>query len=73
MFTAASAFKINGGNFYDISGDMNIHGGRQPAILQSNPLIALESGLSNASNREVVVGERHGREGEASRVAPSGM
>ncbi|KAJ6482469.1 hypothetical protein C8R45DRAFT_1001562 [Mycena sanguinolenta] len=70
MFTAASGFKFNGGNFYDISGDMNIHG-RQPAILQGNPPIALESGLNNASSREVVLGERHGREDEASRVAPS--
>ncbi|KAJ6482463.1 hypothetical protein C8R45DRAFT_1099749 [Mycena sanguinolenta] len=73
MFTAASEFKINGGNFYDISGDMNLNGGRQPAILRGNPLIGLEFGLNNASSREVVLGERHGREDEASRVAPSDL
>ncbi|KAF7377534.1 hypothetical protein MSAN_00175500 [Mycena sanguinolenta] len=67
MFDAASGFQINGGIFYGISGDMNIHG-VQPTIGQgSNPLRVLESGL-NTSTRQLVGVQRHGRQGEATRM-----
>ncbi|KAJ6482427.1 hypothetical protein C8R45DRAFT_871202, partial [Mycena sanguinolenta] len=69
MFNAASGFQINGGIFYGISGDMNIHGARPTIGQGSNPLTVLESGL-NASTRRLVGVQRNERRGEAARVMP---
>ncbi|KAF7367518.1 hypothetical protein MSAN_00814800 [Mycena sanguinolenta] len=61
LFTS-SAFQINGGNFYDISGDMNIHS-TQPTIEQGDSSPPLDSGLNPSSYR--LSWERHGRQVEA--------
>ncbi|KAJ7797435.1 hypothetical protein B0H13DRAFT_2392150 [Mycena leptocephala] len=43
LFTSASGVQINGGNFIDIAGDVNLHN-LQPAIAQNNdPLSATQS------------------------------
>ncbi|KAJ7918030.1 hypothetical protein B0H13DRAFT_2269314 [Mycena leptocephala] len=43
LFTSASGVQINGGNFIDIAGDVNLHN-LQPAIVQnSDPLSATQS------------------------------
>ncbi|KAJ7238071.1 hypothetical protein B0H12DRAFT_1238035 [Mycena haematopus] len=72
LFTSSSGFRIDGGHFYEIAGDMNIHG-TQPMIGQgSDPLTALKSGL-NVSTR--LVGEQRiiGRQVEAASMLPSDL
>ncbi|KAF7377536.1 NACHT domain-containing protein [Mycena sanguinolenta] len=72
LITSSSGFQINGGNFYDVAGDMNIHGTHSAIGLGSDPLTALESGL-DASTRRLVGPQRNGRQTGAARMAPYGL
>ncbi|KAJ6482426.1 hypothetical protein C8R45DRAFT_302144 [Mycena sanguinolenta] len=72
MFTAASGCQINGGNFYDVAGDMNIHSVQSAIGPDSDPLTALGHGLT-ASTRRLVGPQRNERQIEAARMAPYGL
>ncbi|KAF7330617.1 AAA-16 domain-containing protein [Mycena sanguinolenta] len=71
LITSSSGFQIHGGNFYDVSGDMNIHSTQSVIGLSNDPLTVLESGLT-ASSRRLVGPQRNGRQIEAARMMPYG-
>jgi hypothetical protein len=62
LLTSASGVQINGGNFIDIAGDVNLHN-MQPAMAQN-------SDLSSASHQLLGV-ERNSQNG-AARLVPYG-
>jgi hypothetical protein len=65
LFTSASGVQINGGNFIDIAGDVNLHN-LQPTIGQnSDPLSATQS-------RRLLGVDRNAQNGGA-RLVPYGM
>jgi hypothetical protein len=72
MISSSSGFQINGGNFYEIAGDMNLHGTQPTVGPNSNPLTAL-IGVTEGPSRRLLGVERNGRHGGAARAPPYGM
>ncbi|KAJ6499823.1 hypothetical protein DFH09DRAFT_1102896 [Mycena vulgaris] len=69
----ASGIQINGGSFFDVAGDMNLHS-TQPTMGQdSDPLRALEFGLTEGPGRQLWGVERNSGEVGAARMLPYGM
>ncbi|KAF8140720.1 hypothetical protein K438DRAFT_699803 [Mycena galopus ATCC 62051] len=74
LFNSSSGFQVHGGNFYEVAGDMNIHGTGPPTARirqDANPLAALESDL-NSSRRQLLGADRNARRTEAARTSPYG-
>jgi hypothetical protein len=62
LFTSASGVQINGGNFIDIAGDVNLHN-MQPAIAQnsdppsaSRQFLGVDKNTQNGAARPVLYG-----------------
>jgi hypothetical protein len=60
FFTSSSEMQINGGNFYDIAGDMNVHGA-QSAEIERLPPTALPVGRPQRLDRFLPVPDGHDR------------
>ncbi|KAF7369156.1 NACHT domain-containing protein [Mycena venus] len=70
MFASTSHFQINGGNFMEIRGDVNLHT-TQPAMRpESDPMAALQMGLCDGPGRLLSRVERNGRKAGATRIVP---
>jgi hypothetical protein len=63
LFTSASGVQINGGNFIDIAGDVNLHN-MQPAIAQNSDMLSASHQLMGV--------ERNSQNGGV-RLVPYGM
>jgi hypothetical protein len=72
LFDSASGFQINGGNFIDNAGDINIHATRLTTGQNSDPLGALEY-IVQGTNRRLLGAERNERQIGAARTQSYGM
>jgi hypothetical protein len=69
LFSSSSGVEINGGNIYDIAGNMNIERGTNSGVHDSQLPTALESRLIENRERQLAaekIGQRRGR----ARMAP---
>ncbi|KAJ7926190.1 hypothetical protein B0H13DRAFT_1705464 [Mycena leptocephala] len=70
LFTSASGFQINGGNFFDVAGDMHFRGmPAMPMIGQDTDLLAAP-GIASGYGKEFGGVERNNREVGAARMSP---
>ncbi|KAJ7705526.1 hypothetical protein B0H17DRAFT_1126337 [Mycena rosella] len=71
LFASSSGVQINGGNFYDVAGDMNIESAL-PLVPGRNlePLMALQFGLTQGANRLLAGPERHERHVGTAKMLP---
>ncbi|KAJ7466869.1 hypothetical protein FB451DRAFT_400086 [Mycena latifolia] len=67
FFASSSGVQINGGNFYDIGGNMNLQSLRQP---ETDPLMALHLSAAPNTNRPLVGPDRRDRHAGSTRMLP---
>jgi hypothetical protein len=72
FFASASGIQINGGNFVDNAGNINIHTAQLTTGQNSDPLGALES-IAQGTNHQLLGVERNERQIGAVRTRPYGM
>ncbi|KAJ7489267.1 hypothetical protein FB451DRAFT_685818 [Mycena latifolia] len=69
LFVSSSGVHINGGNFYDISGNLNLQT-LQPAMKETDPLMALQFGPNQGTDRLLAGPNRHDRQAGSARLLP---
>ncbi|KAJ7442968.1 hypothetical protein FB451DRAFT_1413884 [Mycena latifolia] len=67
FFASSSGAQINGGNFYDIGGNMNLQSLGQP---ETDPLMALHLGTTPNTNRPLLGPDRRDRHAGSARMLP---